>query len=797
MRVRLGMVFATCAWAVAPALSGSPLDDARQALTDGLPQVAIHKLTQNDKKWPNAADQVAADLLLAEALITSGRYEESLPRLSRLTAGELAAKFWLAEAYAALDQPEKALPLYKAAAGEETYASRAAVGESRMLKQLWRVGDALAVLRARAKAAPDEELVALELAEQSLDTGDVAGAAAALAPVQAISPKANYLRGRVLLAQGEVSQAQALLETITVCPARFAAGRDIARAECEMHFKEPAEAEKILESSIEENASLPGLAEVFSALDRVYAAQTSASSSELRRWAEDPSDPLRAGYAVYYLARNEARTGNAERSRQLYAEFLAKYPGNPLGLEARAELAASFLAEGKFADALAMLESESGGRAAFLRGTAQAALGQNTDAAGSFLDAAEEGGLEREALFNAALCGMLAGVAEAKNEGAVRLRALPDGSAPLARFEFLSAMHLAARRDPDAGKRLAEIAGSDSPHAAQARLALAEWDALRLDYPAARLELQRVSTRDSQNLLVQERAAALAVFVADTGEPESEAEVRRLAAEFLKAHPDSSFAPEIHMKLGEMFFRRGDYLAARGEFAQIAEKFPSSPLAEKAVFLTARAMERSMDAKTIQEALLLYETVASAGGPLASRARLAQAMLFNALKKPKDALGVFDKILESQPDPELRYTTLTEAGETLAGQGKQDSSNYERAIATWKILADDSAAPRTWTNQAWFRIGEAYEKLNQSDAALDAYYTVISRGPKDASPGAEPDYFWYYKAGFEAGTLLEDRKLWKEAIAVYEKISAIDGPRAGEASERIKKLRLANFIWED
>ncbi len=783
--------------ATTASLHASGLDDARQALADGLPQVAIHKLTQADKKWPNAADQAAADLLLGEALITSGRYEESVARLTRLAAGEPAAKFWLAEACAALDQPEKALPLYKAAAGQENFAARAVVGESRMLKQLWRVGDALAVLAARTKAAPGEELVALELAEQSLDAGDVAGAAAALARVQAISPKANYLRGRVLLARGEVSQAQALLETITVCLARFAAGRDIARAECEMHFKEPAEAEKILESFIEENASLPGLAEVFAALDRVYAAQPSASSSELRRWSEDSSDPLRAGYAVFYLARNEARTGNAERSRQLYAEFLAKYPGNPLRLEARAELAASFLAEGKSADALALLKSESGGRAAFLRGKAQAALGRNKEAAASFLDAEEETGLEREALFNAALCGMLAGTTDAKNEGAARLRALPDGAAALARFEFLSATHQAAQRHPDAGKRLAEIAGSDSPHAAQSRLALAEWDALRLDYPSARLELRRISTQDSQNALVRERAAALSVFVADTGELESEAEVRRLAAEFLKAHPDSAFAPEIHMKLGEMFFRRGDYLAARGEFAQIAEKFPSSPLAEKAVFLTARAMERSMDSKTIQEALLLYETVATAGGPLASRARLAQAMLFNALKKPKDALGVFDKILESKPDAELRYTALTEAGETLFAQGKLDPANYERAIATWKALADDPAAPRMWTNQARFRIGAAYEKLNQSDAALDAYYTVISRGPKEAAAGAEPEYFWYYKAGFEAGTLLEERKLWKEAIAVYEKISAIDGPRAGEASNQIKKLRLANFIWED
>ncbi len=85
----------------------SPLDDARQALHDGQVQVAIFKLTRNDKKWANASEQAAADLLLGEALITAGRYEEGVTRLTRLAGGNPAAKFWLAEAYAALENWKK------------------------------------------------------------------------------------------------------------------------------------------------------------------------------------------------------------------------------------------------------------------------------------------------------------------------------------------------------------------------------------------------------------------------------------------------------------------------------------------------------------------------------------------------------------------------------------------------------------------------------------------------------------------------------------------------------------------
>lgn len=775
-------------------LWASPIEEARQALEDGLPQVTILKL-QAQKKWANPAEQTAADLLLGEALFAAGRYEEAVNKLAKLANREPAAKFWLAESFSALGQPAKALSLYQDLAGDEQFASRAAIGSARMLVVLDRTPEALSILSKRVDGFPKDEAAALELASQSLDANDLATATKALAGVQSESARANYLRGRVLLSQGEVSQASAVLNLISEKPARLAAGIAITKAECAIRLKELEEAEKTLESFIEDNAALPGLAPVFAALDRVYGAQTSASSTELRRWAADGSELVRAGFATFYLARNEARSGDAERARQLYQDFLTKYPGNPLGQEARSDLAESLLADKKPDQALAVLEDEKGGRVSFIRGKALASLGRYQEAAASFSDAAKQDDLERDALANAALCAMLAGTPDEKNDAARKLRALPSSEAAVDRFEFLSAMHRAAQRDPGAAKKLSQVAGSGSSYAAQARLALAEWEALQLDFPAARADLKQISNDQPKNPVVDERAAALAVFVADTGEPDADAKVKLLAAEFLKTYPDSAFAGEIHMKLGEMYFRRGDYLAARGQFVEITEKFSDSPLAEKAVFLTARAMERSMDPETMGEAIKLYEDIAKAGGPLAQRARLAQAMLFSALKKPKDALNVLDRILESKPDAELRNTALIEAGDTLFAEGETDPSNYQKAIEVWKKLAGDSTAPRMWSNQALFKIGTAYEKLNQPDAALDAFYSVVSRGP--SADNREPEYFWYYKAGFEAGTLLANRKLWKEAIAIYEKLGSVDGPRAGEAQDRVRKLRLANFIWED
>ena len=77
------------------------------------------------------------------------------------------------------------------------------------------------------------------------------------------------------------------------------------------------------------------------------------------------------------------------------------------------------------------------------------------------------------------------------------------------------------------------------------------------------------------------------------------------------------------------------------------------------------------------------------------------------------------------------------------------------------------------------------------EEALAAYYEVVESGL------AKPqEYFWFYKAGFDACRLSEDREQWKSAIAIYKKMASIEGPRAEQAKARMDQLRLEHFIWE-
>jgi tetratricopeptide (TPR) repeat protein len=769
------------------------LDEARQALEDGLPQVAIYNLSQAPGGKFTGNDKAAAELLLARALFAAGRFEESASRLEKSGSGGAEPRFWLAEANAALNKPAKALPLYQSLSQDDRFAPQAAVGAAKMLDALGRTPEAAEVLSTFLNRNPSSRAeAALALAKIRLEAGDNPGVMSVLSSVEGFSTEqqqhATFLTARAMLASGEPEKAEENLKEIKDPPAVLAASLAVALAECRLRQNEAGDAERIMETFIEENSRLPGLPEAFAALDRVYAHEGAASSAELRRWAADSKNGQRAALALFYLARNEARASKGEKSRQLFSDFLAQYPSHFLANEARAELSASQITANQAQEALQTGQSGEGFRNNFVRGQAQAALGQFKQAAESFLRASGAPDLEMAALENSALCALLAGAPEAENEAIRRLSANPNFVQTLERIRFIEAMRQAAKRSANAPDLLKKIAESDSSYAQPARLALAELADLKLSTGDARAELRRISAEDNST---KERADYLGIFVGDTGDREAEAQVAKLAEDFLKEYPDSQFEAEVRMKWGEILYRRGDYLSARGQFGAVAEKFPDSPLAEKALFLSGQAMARSLDPSEMEEAIEVFEQVVKSGGPLSLRARLAQASLLNALKRPKEALGVLDRVLESNPDADLRYAALIEKGDTLFSQGTQDPGSYLSAIAAWRQISEDSKAPKVWSHQALAKMGAAYEKLGNSDAALDCYYGVFAQGQKGG-----PEFFWFYRAGFDAGRLLESQRLWKEAIAVYEKIGSVDGPRAEEARERVNRLRLENFIWD-
>jgi len=240
--------------------------------------------------------------------------------------------------------------------------------------------------------------------------------------------------------------------------------------------------------------------------------------------------------------------------------------------------------------------------------------------------------------------------------------------------------------------------------------------------------------------------------------------------------------------------RAGDHSDAETQFTLLAQEQPAGLLAEAALFLAGQSAMREINAGTVDRALALFDQVVKRDGPLKLYARQQQAIVQSKLGKESEAVVLYDAILTATPAPdaELRSAVLCGKGDNLLILGRQDAKQLDAAIAAFDQLAALPGVAPVWRNQALFKKGRALQSLARPDEALAAWYDVLD---KTAPEGR--DFFWYYKAGFDAADLFRAQQQWKSAVGIYEKMAKIPGPRAAEAKERAGQLRLEKFLpWE-
>ena len=779
-----------------PALAyATPLDEARTALDNGFPQVALVKIEQQIPSIGSPGAGAEANLLYARALIEAGQSGAAAAMItsSAIPSGP-ARDFWLAQALAADGEWLKASQGYTRAAhaSDFEFQKEAVIGQARMLKIPGKLDEAASALAPAADwpTGTIKSSALLDLAEIHLDQKKPGAARACLdsIPTESTSQKS---RKTILLAKAAAQEENDdlvlnLLASLQPVNADMAVSAITLQATALQRLSRNAEAETLLEEFIAAHPSVQGLKKVFASLDEIYSGATSPSSSELKRWSSDPEPNLRQKLATYYLARFEARQKTPDNALALLESLASDPASNPLAQETLFELAALRIRLNRNDEVLSLLPPiGSSPHTDFLRGLALSRKGDHTAASAAFTSAAANSDLTESALFNAALCQLFAGITP--NAALAELEKNFPSSPRIPAFRMQEAFHLARQGDPRTEATLQALARSPVPGiAARARLALVEWKYQQLDYTGADAELRRISTQAEPA-----REAALKVFLADDGNPANTEEAIAAARAFLGAYQNTDPEASVRMKLGELLYRQGEFATARVELETLARKFPESEYDEAALFLAAQSVSRIPSATATNDAILLFEEVASGNGPIAAEARLEQASLIAAQGKPLEANLVLDKILSSNPPSDTRATALIEKGKNLYSLGDKDPANYRAAIEVWKQIAAEHPTNPAWRNEALTRIGTALEKTGDLNTAVATYYDVFKPGTQ-----APSEFFWFYKAGFAAARILESTQKWPEAIRVYEILAATDGPRSLEAKNRIKQLRLEHFLWD-
>lgn len=807
------------------------LMEARKALQENLPQIAAHKLRTALVASELTGDERPAGIrLLAEALIASGHHEEALKRLGRNDDPHPEAALLKGRALAGLGRWNEALPIFQTLAEGPGASLVARLGVVESLAALERPAEAAALLQSIVDSGGAGASEMLRLAGLYSELGQLERAGQILSKTNPRTPTEHkwrtYVEGRVHLARKDtvpsVVQARALFETLVPnseaerehLTESLLFGATLGLADATVILRGNEAASGVIEKFIARFPQSAYLETAFRRLDQIYSQEEDPGEGELHKWAQR-SPPRRAALATFYVARMTLREREFDKTAVLLNHFIQAYPKHPLLCDALLMQADMHLARGQLAQAVPVLEAamrsaanaDQRGEIELRTATVHHQQGEYLLAANLFRSAADRSPrLRTVATYNAALAWL-----NQKSEVpyATELKKLgeePEGAA-LQSSLLLEQGLLQARNGELRAEETLQLflhQNPQHPRAGEARIALAELEfgALQAsanpqqrNRAAARaVEYLQVANSESQTPEMSEQADYLAVFLADAASPKSDAKVVELGLDFLRRYKRSRFVSDIRMKLGQVYFRSSDFANAETQFATLAEENPENQYAETALFLAGQsAMKLAMNPGALDRALKYFARVVDRRGNLELYARQEQAIAQSLMKQDGQAIDLYDLILSAQPSagPELRHAALCGKGDSLRTLGRKDRAKLEAAITVFDQLAASPNVTPTWRNQALYKKAKALEELGRTAEALTAYYDVLER-----SSSTDREHFWSGKAGFDAGTILEQQEQWKSAIGMYKKLANLEGPRASEARERVKKIQLKHFVMD-
>ncbi|HEX8077115.1 MAG TPA: tetratricopeptide repeat protein [Chthoniobacterales bacterium] len=791
-------------------------DAAVRPLEEGVPQVAVMRLRELLKAELPAADKKTVTAKLGEALLAAGDAEQALKVLDDPALQDLATtSLWRAQALAALQRWPEALPLYQKVAAQNPSAFRATAlfGQAEALRALLRGDEALRVFQSLLGDPQWNDRAQLRSIELLLEKNDTAGARRILDKARPVSladkKEKRYLQGRLEAQLNHHERAIELYQTILRRPE--GASRAVlvatlcAQAESHLQLETPEGGDDPLEDFIEHYPGDPELPAIFEKLDQLYRAERQASSQELSRWANDPAQPRRA-FAQWYLARTELGAGRREAALQAFTKMRQERVQLPALAPGLFEFAQLEMEDRHYDEALAILNDASALRPAPIWQERIALLAARAhyqarrfDKAGETFEqvANTSPRLRRDSLYNASLAWLQH---DDRNRFLANTRLLAatetndDTRGDLLLEEGLTQ---AGQGNSKAAQTLESFVNQFPRHKrlAEAWVALSElaFHAAPPRFDDARKNLEKARA-SAPNAAATERADYLSIWIADAVADSDPAKVITAATEFLRKYPASPFLSDVRMKLAETYYRRQDFPNAQTHFQILAQENPRGPFVERALFFAAKSATQSMAPQSLDRALALLDEVVKKNGELKWAARNEQAAIERKLGKNQDAATLYDEVLQGNAKPEEKREALCGKGDILYESGEADRENYRRALDVYGQLAAQKDAPVHWRNQALFKQGICLEKLGDRENALATFYKIIEEENRPDRPRRE--FFWYFKAGFNAARLLEDDSKWQPAAVVYQKLAAAGGARSDEAKSRLSRLRLEHFLWE-
>jgi len=282
--------------------------------------------------------------------------------------------------------------------------------------------------------------------------------------------------------------------------------------------------------------------------------------------------------------------------------------------------------------------------------------------------------------------------------------------------------------------------------------------------------------------------------------------------EFLNRYPKSPYAPSARYKLGDMAMEQKLWDRAVEEMGLFVRDYPKDPLVIEAQYAMGRAYE---SLKQKQKAIVQYKSIIDQfpTKPGAVDAAFRLGMLFFNDHNYKQAIQAFQFAAGKKLNDDLKasvyynlalsYENLGDVDQATAAYGefakvtkRKDQANearltaglllkkaerYDKAIPYFEELVKSSGDKEIELQSVNF-LGECYNATGNQAKAIRTYEKLVGMGP------AESDI---RLAGLaQLAYLYEQKKMFNEAIQIYEKIAVSGGKKewTKAAKERVQAL---------
>ena len=636
----------------------------------------------------------------------------------------------------------------------------------------------------------------------------------------------QFLRARASLELGDAPKAEALLRDLLGLPGigeRVHDAAVILLAQSLLRQNDPQEARaglvRFIQATRDRETTFWG--EAFDLLEQAHSrcADHDTVYAPVVEWMSGGLSRECRGHAMCLVARWLAAEGREQEAVGVLEAFLHSVPGHSREGEAMRDLMeihgrlradervldlASVWRE-RYAGGAESLVDSITGEIFFERGDSKKALAEFQRAAGL----ASGLGEKRRAIFNAAVVALHAGEAALFQTLLAQVAAIGDaqagGKAPsgahgdsAADLRLERVLQLAAQRDASAEVALQEFLAEHPghPRAVEGQIALAELCLLdlppRLKPAVAALE-KAASVTDAPRPL-RERIAYVRMW-----QREAAGDLAAAAGEgdrFLEAWPESSFTDQVRMKVADCYFRLEDYPNARTHFETLATEQPDSPYAEAALFFAAKAAMAVISPEGRERALEIWLELAEREGSFSILARVEHLHALRRDERAAEALVLLEGLLEEKSlEPEMRRQLVCEKIELLLLLGPSDAKRYETAATVARAFLATADLPYLWAARAGWLLAQACRGQGKNAEALEACYDVVDT--TSAGPENPAEFRWFYMAGFDAISLLEQDRQWEAAAKLAEQLSKTAGDQAADAKKRATDIRLKHFLWDN